>query len=127
MTTPQRHLNISAGTSFSQSFSVTNEDLSPTDLTNYTVSARLAKRAGAYDALTSTSTTPVFKFSNFTATVTDAATGAVTISLSDTETAALEEGKYVYSLLLDDNNGTVTEFTHGLVTVRSVPGFGTTL
>ena len=127
MTTPQRHLNISAGTSFSQSFSVTNEDLSPTDLTNYTVSARLAKRAGAYDALTSTSTTPVFKFSNFTVTVTDAATGAVTISLTDTETAALEEGKYVYSLLLDDGAGTVTEFTHGLVTVRSVPGFGTTL
>ena len=127
MTTPQRNLNISAGTSFTQSFSVTNEDLSATDLTGYTVSARLAKRAGAYNALTSTSTTPVFKFTNFTTAVTDATTGAVSISLTDAETAALEEGKYVYSLLLDDNNGTVTEFAHGLVTVRSVPGFGTTL
>ena len=127
MATPQLHLNISTGTTFSQSFSVFNEDLSSKDLTGYTVSARLAKRAGAYDALASTSATPVFNYSSFTTAVTDAAGGVVVISLTAAETAALEEGKYVYSVLLDDGNGTITEFTHGLVTVRPVPGFSTTL
>ena len=127
MSAPQLNLNISAGTNFSQSFNISNPDSSSTDLTGKTIVARLAKRAGAYDAVASTSTTPVFEYTNFTTTLVGATQGECEITLTAAQTAELKEGKYVYSVILDDNVGTTTEILHGLVTVRPAIGFTTTL
>ena len=52
------NIEISAGTGFSKTFYMKNQDLSPTDITNYTFSARLAKHASALNAVTSTSDAP---------------------------------------------------------------------
>lgn len=127
MPAPQLNLNISAGTNFSQSFSVSNPDQSSTDLSGFNVIARLSKRAGAYDAVASTVTAPVFEYITFTTTMVDAATGECSISLTAAQTAVLQEGKYVYSVVLDDGAGTITEILQGLVTVRPAIGFTTTI
>ena len=127
MATPQLNLAISAGTSFSQSFAISNPDNSSADISGYSIIARMSKRPGAYNALSSTSATPVFEYTSFTATVADANLGECFISLTAAETATLEEGKYVYSVVLDNNAGTLTEILHGLVTVRPAIGFSTTL
>lgn len=127
MSAPQLNLSISAGTNFSQSFTISNPDSSSTDLTGQTIIARLAKRPGAYDAVASTMTNPVFDYIDFTTSVVDAVHGECLISLTAAETATLQEGKYVYSVVLDDGAGTITEILQGLVTVRPAIGFTTTI
>ena len=127
MATPQLNLTITAGTSFSQSFAIGNPDQSSVDLSGHTVTARMAKHPGAYNALTSVSGAPVFKYTEFTSTIANANTGQCVISLTAAETALLSEGKYSYSVLLDDGMGTISEIIHGMVFVRPSIGFGTTL
>lgn len=127
MATPQLNLTISAGTSFSQSLNISNADNSLTDLTGDSLTARMAKRAGAYNAVTSTSTTPVFDFIEMTTTIVNATEGECRISMTAAQTAALDEGKYVYSVVLNDGAGTVTEILHGLVFVQPTIGFTTTI
>ena len=127
MATPQLNLSISAGVNFSQSFTISNPDNSSTDLSGYTVVARMAKHGGALDALTSTSATPVYSYTSFTTELVNASLGECRISLTGAETAQLPEGKYTYSVVLDNNSGNLTEILHGLVTVRPSIGFTTTL
>lgn len=127
MATPQVNTALTAGASFSQSFNISNADGTPTDLSGNTFTARLAKRPGAYNAVTSTSTVPVFDYVSFTATSSVPTTGVIVISLTAAQTAALDEGKYVFSLVMDDGSGSITELIHGLVTVRTAIGFSTTL
>lgn len=127
MATPQLNLTISAGTSFSQSLNISNSDNSLTDLAGATMTARISKRAGSYNALTSTSATPVHDFVEMTTTIVNPAEGECSMSMTAAETAALEEGKYVYSVVLNDGAGNVTEILHGLVFVVPAIGFTTSI
>lgn len=127
MATPQLNLSISAGANFSQSFNISNADSSVADLAGQNVIARMAKHPSAIDALASTSTTPVFDYIQFSTNIVNASIGQCVISLTAEETAQIQEGKYVYSVLLDDGQGTCVEILHGLVFVRPVIGFSTTL
>ena len=123
------NIEISAGTGFSKTFYMKNQDLSPTDITNYTFSARLAKHASALNAVTSTSEAPVWKYIDLTVTITDGAAGAYTVSLDSATTAKLEEGKYVYSITSQPDGGEFADNVSGLAFVRLAFGntgsFGT--
>jgi len=123
------NIEISAGTNFSKVFYMKNQDLSPTDITNYTFSARIAKHAGAINAVTSTSTTPVWKYIDMNVTITDGVNGEYTVSLDSTTTSKLEEGKYVYSITSQPAGGDFTDNVSGLAFVRLAFGntgsFGT--
>ena len=127
MATPQLNLTISAGTSFTQSFNITSADRSVTDLTTMSFTARMSKNSGSFDALASTSTAPVLEYTQFNTSVLDPNGGEMLISLTAAETAALKEGKYVYSIIMDDGAGVVTEILHGLVFVRAAIGLTTTI
>ncbi|WNL51003.1 tail fibe attachment [Synechococcus phage S-CREM2] len=127
MATPQLNLTISAGTSFSQSLSISNADRSVTDLTLLSFTARLAKHPRAFDALASTSSAPVFKYMQMSSSVLDPNAGEVILSLTAAETAQLKEGKYVYSVVMDDGAGILTEILHGLIFVRAAIGQSTIL
>ena len=127
MATPQLNLTISAGASFSQSLSISNADRSVTDLTLMSITARLAKHPRAFDALTSTSSAPVFEFTEMSTSILDPNAGEVILSLTPAETAQLKEGKYVYSVVMDDGAGILTEILHGLVFVRNTIGQSTVL
>lgn len=54
---------------------------------------------------------------DFTATITDAANGVVNFALSDTQTAAMKAGKWVYDLEMVDNGGTVSRIMWGTLEV----------
>ena len=127
MATPQLNLAISAGANFSQTIDISNADQSVADLSGQTVIARMAKHSGAINALTSTSTTPVYDYIQLATNITDATVGRCVISLAASETAQIKEGKYVYSVVLDNGQGTCVEILHGLVFVRTAIGFSTTL
>ena len=62
---------------------------------------------------TSTSTATAF-----TATITNASAGEITISLTDTQTTALEAGRFVYDVLITASGGAKTRVVEGQVTVN---------
>lgn len=114
----QVNIEIAAGADFSKEFSIKNPDQSPVDITGFTMHAKLAKHAGALNATTSTSSAPVYKYINLTSTIVDAANGIYSISLPAETTSKLKEGKYVYSVTMENAEGDLTDTADGLAFVK---------
>jgi len=102
------NLTIDQGATFSSDVTVKDANGNNFDLTGYTASAKMAK---GYSS-TRTRTT-------ITSTVAaDATTGIVTLSLTATETAALDApARYVYDLEIT-SGATVTRVIEGIINVR---------
>ena len=77
------------------------------DLTNYTALGMIRK---TYQSSTATTFTSSF--------VSPRTTGQITISLTDTQTSALESGRYVYDLVITDASGNKTRVVEGIATVN---------
>ena len=88
---------------------VTIEDAtdSALDLTNYTAAATLRK---SYKSSSSTSFTVAF--------VNPRTSGQITLSLTDIQTGALNEGRYVYDLVITDVGGEKTRVVEGIATIK---------
>jgi len=54
----------------------------------------------------------------FTCTISDAANGKITMAMTNSTSAAIEEGIYVYDLEITSGTGTVTRLMQGEVTVN---------
>ena len=77
------------------------------DLTGYTAAASLRK---SYKSSSSTS---------FTVAFADPRTsGQITLSLTDVQTGALNEGRYVYDLVITDAGGEKTRVVEGIATIK---------
>ena len=113
----QVNITVSAGVDFTQRFTVANPDLSPVNITGYKFFANLAKHPTAIDAAVSTSGTPVYKYVPFTTLVVNGQQGIYSISLSASQTSKLEEGKYVYNVVMKDLNGEKISVVSGLAFV----------
>jgi hypothetical protein len=100
---------INQGTSFSSGVTVRGSDGNPLDLTGYTASAKMA--LGYASTRTRTTITTTFDA--------DRTTGVITLSLTATQTAALDApARYVYDLDITASDSTVTRIIEGLITVR---------
>ncbi|NCW74272.1 MAG: hypothetical protein EBW06_06785 [Gammaproteobacteria bacterium] len=77
------------------------------DLSGYTALAMIRKTYQSTSATTFTST-----FAN------PRTSGQITISLTDTQTAALEAGRYVYDMVITDALGVKTRVVEGIATVN---------
>ena len=113
----QVNISISAGTDFTQQFTVNNPDFSPVDITGFKFLAKLAKHPTSIDAMTSTSGVPVYNFVTFSTAVEDGAKGIYSISLSAAQTSLLPEGKYVYSVVLQNTGGEKSPAIEGIAFV----------
>ena len=113
----QVNINISAGVNFNQEFVITNPDGTPVVITECSFAANLAKHPTAIDAMTSTSGTPVRTYVPFTTAVVDGIGGKYSIALTPTQTSLLEEGKYVYNVVMTDINGETQNIMAGLAFV----------
>ena len=118
-----RNIQISAGATYSEQFSIKNADQSPLDLTGYTVYARLAKHGRAVNAVTSTSTSPVWRYIDFTTQIDNAVGGGYSLYLDAAVTAKLQEGKYVYSITLENTDGDLVDTLDGLAFVKATFGY----
>ncbi len=98
-------LLIEAGTTYSNEITVREDDGTAKNLTNFTANSQLRK---SYYSSTAT---------DFTMTVTNAANGVITMSLSAANTANLRAGRYVYDVELTDNQGIVTRIFEGIAVV----------
>ena len=102
------NLTIDQGATFTSDVTVKDAQGNAFNLTGYTASAKLAK--GFASTRTRTNMT--------TSIATDATTGVVTLSLTATETAALDAERYVYDLEIT-SGATVTRVIEGIITVRA--------
>tara|TARA_R110002012_G_scaffold56550_2_gene145103 strand:- start:253 stop:633 length:381 start_codon:yes stop_codon:yes gene_type:complete len=110
----QVNINISAGVDFTQQFTVNNPDFSPVDITGYKFFAKLAKHPTSIDAMTSTSGTPVYNYVTFDTSIVDGKKGIYSISLGSAKTSLLAEGKYVYSVVMQNTSGEKSPAIEGI-------------
>ena len=99
------NLYIDQGTDYTITVDVTDSNGDILDLTGYTATAQIRK------TYTSSSLS-----ATFTTSIT-AAAGQVTISLTDTQTSALEAGRYVYDLNIASSGGVKTRVIEGQAVV----------
>ena len=97
---------IDQGATFTTTVTVTDANGDAVNLSGYSVAAQIRKTF-----LSSTAT-------SFTATISNASSGEITISLSPTQTTALEAGRFVYDVLITASGGTKTRVVEGQVTVN---------
>ena len=102
------NLTINTGTDFEQVFTLASSSgNSALDLNGYTGEAKLAKHAGAAEA-NKVAFAVSFVVPN---------DGIISIRLTDEQTATLNEGRYVYDVVLDDGSRK-TRVVEGMAFVR---------
>jgi len=101
------NLFIDQNADFTTTVTINDSNGSALDLTSYTALAMIRK---TYQSTTATTFTSTF--------VSPRTTGQITISLTDTQTAALEAGRYVYDLVITDGSGNKTRVVEGIATVN---------
>ena len=57
-------------------------------------------------------------YKSFNVTITDEVNARIDISMSNTETATLKPGKYLYDILMKDPSGNIERVVEGLVDVK---------
>ena len=100
------NLFIDQDADFTTTVTVNDSNGTALDLTSYTALAMIRK---TYQSSTATTFTSAF--------VSPRTTGQITISLTDTQTAALEQGRYVYDLVITDASGSKTRVVEGIAIV----------
>ena len=100
-------LFIDQGTTFNAVINL-NDDQStaPIDLTGYIIRSQMRR---SYYSVNPSAT--------FTCTITDAATGELTLSLTDTQTSAIKAGRYLFDVEIQDTAKVVTRVLEGIITV----------
>ena len=97
---------IDQGADFTTTVTVTDSNGDAVSLVGYSALAQIRK---SYSSSTST---------DFTTSISNASGGEITITLSDTQTAALEAGRYLYDVLITASGGDKTRVVEGQVTVN---------
>ncbi len=97
------NLTIDQGTDYSTSITLTDDEDNIVSLVGYTASAQLRKTYSSSNSV------------SFSTEITEAQ-GVVTLSLTDTQTANITPGRYVYDVILTVGT-TTTRIVEGIVTV----------
>ena len=92
---------IDQGTDFSITVDVTDTSGSALNMSGYSAAAQIRKTYGS-SSVSSTFSTSIAE-----------GTGQVTLSLTDTQTTALESGRYVYDLNVTSGGGQTTRVVEG--------------
>jgi len=119
----QTNLLVHSGSDFSHDFYLKNDDKTPTDISGFVITANLSKHSNSINVLESTSERSVYRFIEFTVDIPVGVDGMYTISLNEEDTLKLEEGKYVYSVVMKDGSGFRSEVMSGLVFVDNSFGY----
>jgi hypothetical protein len=99
------NLFVDAGANYSNILTVAASNGQPLDLPGYTEASQMRK---SYQSSTAY---------NFTASIYNAATGTVRLHFSDTQSAAIPAGRWLYDVEITSPSGTKTRVVEGIVTV----------
>ena len=97
---------IDSGADFTTTVTVTDSSGSAVDLTNYTHAAQIRKTYESSSATVS-----------FTTATSDATAGQFTLVLTNAQTAAISQGRYVYDAVITTGS-TKTRVVEGMVTIN---------
>ena len=97
---------IDQGATFTRQLTVKDND-SAMDLTGYSVASKMRS---THDSSTVVGT--------FTCTISNASGGVITMNMTASTTAAIEEGMYVYDIEITSGAGAVTRLMEGNITVN---------
>lgn len=98
-------LTIEQGATFSTKINVEDIYGSGINLSTYTTNSMMRK---SYYANT---------YFTISTSVTDAANGEITLSMSAANTSSLSAGRYVYDVIIQDTSNVVTRVVEGIATV----------
>ena len=98
-------MTLEQGADFTTTVTVNGSNGSPTNLLNYTGAAQIRK---SYYSTTANS---------FSVTVSNAAAGELTVSMTAANTANLTPGRAVYDLLITSPTNVKTRVVEGIVTI----------
>jgi hypothetical protein len=101
------NFSIDQGADFSKNFTVTTDGSTAYDLSGLTLQAQMRK---GYDSSSATAT--------FTATLVTATSGTYKLTLSNSTTASITAGRYVYDVELILSDSTIEKVHHGIITVN---------
>ena len=99
------NLTVDQGATFNAQIDITDDSSNAQNLTGYSVAGQIRK---SYDSTTYTA---------FSASVSNATGGTITISLTSTQTNALAAGRYVYDVEITSGGGVVTRVLEGQVEI----------
>ena len=102
-----RNLIINTHSDFSEDLELSQLAGKPTNLTGHTGASQMRKHPDSSTAY------------DFTVGITSAVDGELTLSMTDTTTATIKAGRYMYDLMLIRPNGDKTIVVEGIVNVRS--------
>lgn len=97
---------IEQGVKFQRTVQIKDKDENPVDITDDTFSGQVRKRHNSTDETL-----------RFNITVADAANGKISVSLSESETTAVEAGEYVYDMTWEPSVGNKVRLLEGIATV----------
>ena len=97
------NLVVDQGTTFSSIITITNQDGTPMDLTDYTVKSQFRKSYQSSTAI------------NFTASIYDAGAGEVRLQLAPADTTGVRAGRYLYDIELTSPSNEKIRALEGLV------------
>ena len=99
------NLYVDQGSTYSNIITVTSSTGSALDLSGYSVASQMRKshKSSTYHA--------------FTASVYDAANGKIRLQLTDEQSEAIPEGRWLYDVEIESSSGTRTRVLEGVVTV----------
>lgn len=102
-----RNLTINTHSDFSEDLELFQTGGNRTNLSGYTAQSQMRKHPDSSTAY------------DFTVGITSAVDGELTLSMTDTVTAQIKPGRYMYDLMLIRPNGDKTIVVEGMVNVRS--------
>ena len=102
------NFNIEQGTTFTTDVTVTDNAGDTFDLSDYSAFGALSKGVSSFYTRT-----------QFTTSITTPTNGIVTLDLTADQTAALEEGRYIFDVeIIKGSDSTVTRVIEGIITIR---------
>lgn len=109
MAVPAINIVIEQGADFSRTYSLKSTSGAPLDLTNYTFDAKMRKWSGSAGYISFATTYN-----------SDPTLGRVTLSLSNTLTGIITEGRYNYDIIIENQNSNIkTKVVTGQATVNA--------
>ena len=99
------NLVVDQGADFTTTITLTNDDGSTFDLTDYSGASQIRKH---YTSSNATSMSITLNGNS----------GIVTMTMNNSVTAAMSSGRYVYDLVITDSSGSKTRVVEGIATVN---------
>ena len=100
------YLDIDQGSDFTTEITLENDDDTPMNLTGFSVYSQFRK---SYSAMTANS---------FVCTITNAATGKISLTLPGATSSNIKPGRYLYDVEIVSPSGQKTRVVEGIITLN---------